>query len=256
MFKLEPSKYPNEMPSIYWQGQSIRASQFGDSEFMAACETIGRFSRANLLRIWTAYADNKIIMQGNRRSGEPYHFHPSGNALIGMLELGNVDVDSVIADLMHDNKEDSDFFQGHKSLVGEFEIFTPLDMLSVRYGEKAAKIILAVTKPSPPLPKKDMDPTMKDRYLRWAYNRVVNLFPEVRREAVWTKIRDRIFNLRTEGNQEKLANNLVDTIRFILPMTQFVGEEYDVLLRSEINKNFSVLTLEQKTTKPIVYTIE
>lgn len=246
MFKLEPSKYPNEMPGIRWQGEALCASQFGDSEFMAACEGIGRFSRQSLLKILTAYIDNKVFMQGNRRSGEPNWHHPTGVALVGLLEFGNTTTDSVIADLMHDVKEDSPLFQGHKSLVGEFETFSPFDMLAGRYNKRVAKIVMAVSKPPPPIPKKEMDEAMRERYLRFVFNRVVNLYPEVRHLATQTKIRDRIFNLRTEGNSEKLAKKTFETIRYILPMAEYAGEQYEEVLREVVDEHRHTMTPQQK----------
>lgn len=246
MFKLQPSVYEKEMPGIRWQGQELCASQFGDSEFMAACEGIARFSRETLLRIWSVYTDNKMFMDGNRRSGEPNWHHPVGVALVGILEFGNTDPDSVISDLLHDVGEDSPIFQGHTNLVGEYEKFSQLDMLRGRYGERVAKTVSAVTKPAPSFPKDSKDEAMKERYLRFVYNRVLNLHPEVRELAARTKVRDRIFNLRTEANPERLARNVVESHRYIMPIAEFGGEAYVDALASELARHDALLNDEQR----------
>lgn len=257
MFRLEPSIYPNEQPGIKWQGELLSASQFGDSDFMAACESIGKFSRQSLLKIWTAYTDDKILMTGNRRSGEPNYFHPVGVALVGILEFGNVHVDSVVADLMHDVKEDSPFFQGHNNLKGEFETFSPFDMLAGRYGEVVAKIVMCDSKPERPQPKAEMSSDTNELYLHWVYNRVVNLYPEVRVMAAQTKTRDRIFNLRTEVDEKRLARNLVETVRYIVPISKLAGEMYEDKLWEEVRERDNVLTASQKAMAiPQTFTLE
>lgn len=247
MFKLEASKYAGEMPGIRWQGEKLCASQFGDSEFLAACEGIGRFSRKTLLKIFNAYIDNRMAMTGNRRSGEPNWHHPVGVALIDLLEFGNKDPESIIIDLMHDVKEDSPLFQGHKSIKGEFEEFSPFDMLAQRYGSKVAKAIMSLSKPQRPMPKAEMDEGMNERYLTFAYNRVINLYPEVRILSARTKTCDRTFNLRTEKNPEKLGENLVETARYVFPIASFAGENYEAALREEFKDKSNVLTAEQRS---------
>ncbi len=246
MFNLKPSSFENEMPGIRWQGEPLCASQFGDSEFMAACEGIGRFSRESLLRIWNTYVDNKLFMTGSRRSGEPNWHHPVGVALVGMLEFGNTDPDSVIADLMHDAKEDCPIFQGHKNLVGEYEFFQPIDMLTGRYGERVAKIVMAVSKPPRAIPKQEMDVETNERYLRFVYNRIINLYPEVRVQACQTKVRDRIFNTRTENDEARMARNLLETARYITPLAKVAGSDYEDAIHDIIKKHNGLWTPEQR----------
>ncbi len=243
MFRLESSQYSGEMPGIRWQGDKLCASQFGDSEFMAASEGIGRFSAETLLKIWNVYVDNKTFMFGNRRSGEPNWHHPVGVALVGLLEFGEKDADAVVTALMHDAGEDCPIFQGHRNLVGEFEQFSRYDMLRGRYGERAAKAICALTKPAK---SSDMPPDAMQRYLRFVYNRVVNLYPEVRELAARVKIWDRIFNLRTEGNEGRLARNVVESWRYLIPIAECAGPIYVDALSAELNNHNDLLSPDQK----------
>ena len=77
-------------------------------------------SESNVQRIWTAYELAKKLHQGQKRaSGEPYFTHCESVGLI--LSEWKIDVDTIIAGLLHDSIEDTSISKD--DLTEKFNLF-------------------------------------------------------------------------------------------------------------------------------------
>lgn len=228
--QLDYSIYKEEKPGIFLrkegQEQALYASQFTEQDFARVCSSVG-MNRSDISKVMEAYGKNRELMAGNRRSGEPNWHHPVGVALVQMLEFGESDPDHIIAALMHDSVEDSDFFTKNGD---------PLEELTDLYGEKVAKMVMAVTKPESSILKSDMSPEERHSYLKRKFYKVIESYPEVKKEACELKIADRIFNLRTEIKNDRLVRKLDDTMRYLYPVAPHANIKYHLALYGVCNE--------------------
>ncbi len=218
---LNPSTRENEKPGIFFNNVGLYPSQFTEEDFEKVCGLVG-MKRESIIQVMKAYDHNVQLMEGSRRSGEPNWHHPVGVALVEMLEFDNNDPERIVAALMHDSVEDSNFFtKDGQSLVD----------LTDFYGERVAKIVMAVTKPESSDSKSDMSLEVRHNYLQAKLNKVVESYPEVAQDACELKIADRIFNLRTEFEEDRLIQKLKDTVDYLFPIIEIADPKYQLAIR-------------------------
>ncbi|CAN5533838.1 hypothetical protein BH23CHL2_BH23CHL2_16120 [soil metagenome] len=138
-------------------------------------------------RVERAYRFALAAHEGQvRDEGTPFIEHPVRVALVLWQELGVRDVDLIVAALNHDVIEDSDEVDG--------------DLVASAFGERAANLVLDVTKmPVPPEKRPERDRAYLDS------------LPTLVVEARLLKLADRIDNLRSILN----ANNPAKARRYL-----------------------------------------
>ncbi len=212
--RCSDTEYPNESPALWVEGGKLFASRIRPVDVLIVCEDKCSVTEGVRNLIWCALKDNNLYCRDEkRRSGEPVRKHPMGVAMIGLLEFDDLDVDMVIAALLHDALEDYAPFKGIYAGAGQDNgdrFF--LDFLGRVYGERVAKIVLAVTKP---LTREGED---SGAFKKRTYDRILNLFPEVAVKAAQLKVRDRLFNLRTPDSQGWLMDQFTETCEYFGPI--------------------------------------
>jgi (p)ppGpp synthase/HD superfamily hydrolase len=157
-----------------------------------------------------AYRDAKEAHRGQMRDDEIRYFeHVRATAVILIAEFGVTDPDGIIAALLHDAAEDTDYF-GPRTTPGVLWA-----NVETQYGERAMRLIAAVTKPSPWKGTK----AAKDRY----YSGIA-----AEESLAWAiKFADRIHNLRslTCWQHKRQLKYLVETETYILPLAERYAEE-------------------------------
>lgn len=243
------ASYKDESPVIWYRGRLVEASRFGTMGFQEVCQLV-EFSRESIIALYSALQDVKGIFgyKGvvTRKTGEPYYTHPLAVALMDLIEFGNRDYVITIAELGHDTPEDSYMMLGNENHPNRkqcHEVFTTLEALTFRYGERAAKIMLSVCKPHLP-PGKEKN----DNYLYHKYSQVLNKFPDIRQEAAQVKAVDRIHNIRTPADDEFMAKKIIETYRFVLPVVEQAGEKYYEALKKELGDRMEILTIAQRAS--------
>jgi guanosine-3',5'-bis(diphosphate) 3'-pyrophosphohydrolase len=137
-----------------------------------------------------------------RKTGEPYIYHPIAVAKIVAYEIG-LDTTSIIAALLHDVVEDTDFTD---------------EDINRLFGENVARIVYGLTKISHL--KKDKDASVQAENFR---KMLLTLNDDVR--VILIKIADRLHNMQTmdampADKQEKIAS---ETLYIYAPLAHRLG---------------------------------
>ncbi len=274
---------PKEPVQVRWSGQLrdpekgiievrdklVEASRFTSPIFMGVLNHIAGLNKQELLRAYNAYADLKLVFHykgtAYRLTGEEYYQHPKAVALIYVLECAGprASIDEILACLHHDSPEERLTFHGnenHPDNQPYDRVISTLDSLTARYGRKAAKIILACTKPPRPKPKALMSFDDKYEHSRLQYKQLVTRFPSVMVSACEVKSIDMVANNRTNPIlQDQIRDNHESDevrrrrrIRIMhnlgLPIARVAGEKYFELLRTEVREAMQELSRRQRGT--------
>jgi GTP pyrophosphokinase len=141
-----------------------------------------------------------------RDSGVRYFEHLRKTAIILVDELGILDIDIIIAALLHDMFEDS--------------FLLTLNRLIVTFGERVANFVAVLSKPKKGDPRFASD---SERH-QWYFAQ----FPAVSPEAKIIKLADRLHNMRTLSfcATEKQARKIEETRRIYFPLLASIAEKY------------------------------
>ncbi|MHA7687495.1 MULTISPECIES: bifunctional (p)ppGpp synthetase/guanosine-3',5'-bis(diphosphate) 3'-pyrophosphohydrolase [Corynebacterium] len=156
--------------------------------------------RADLALLNRAYATAEKLHEGvKRKSGEPYITHPLAVATIA-AEIG-MDTTTVVAALLHDTVEDTDY---------------SLDELSRDFGSEVARLVDGVTK----LDKVVLGSAAEAETIR----KMIVAMAEDPRVLV-IKVSDRLHNMRTMRflPPEKQAKKARETLEVIAPLAHRLG---------------------------------
>ena len=156
--------------------------------------------RADLALLNRAYATAEKLQEGvKRKSGEPYITHPLAVATIA-AEIG-MDTTTVVAALLHDTVEDTDY---------------SLDELSHDFGSEVARLVDGVTK----LDKVVLGSAAEAETIR----KMIVAMAEDPRVLV-IKVSDRLHNMRTMRflPPEKQAKKARETLEVIAPLAHRLG---------------------------------
>ncbi|WP_298076062.1 bifunctional (p)ppGpp synthetase/guanosine-3',5'-bis(diphosphate) 3'-pyrophosphohydrolase [uncultured Corynebacterium sp.] len=156
--------------------------------------------RADLALLNRAYATAEKLHEGvKRKSGEPYITHPLAVATIA-AEIG-MDTTTVVAALLHDTVEDTDY---------------SLDELSHDFGSEVARLVDGVTK----LDKVVLGSAAEAETIR----KMIVAMAEDPRVLV-IKVSDRLHNMRTMRflPPEKQAKKARETLEVIAPLAHRLG---------------------------------
>lgn len=175
----------------------------------------------DLLKKAYAFADNAHEGQ-KRKSGEPYLFHPIEVALI-LTEL-KLDLHSVVAGLLHDVVEDTDF---------------TIENLKKEFGEEIAFLVEGVTKIG-----KIVFKNTQEKQAENFRKMIVSMSNDIR--VLLIKLADRLHNMRTldvlrEEKRERIAQ---ETLEIYAPLANRLGIGW---IKSELED------LCLKAIKPDVY---
>ena len=156
--------------------------------------------RADLALLNRAYATAEKLHEGvKRKSGEPYITHPLAVATIA-AEIG-MDTTTVVAALLHDTVEDTDY---------------SLDELSRDFGSEVARLVDGVTK----LDKVVLGSAAEAETIR---KMIVAMVEDPR--VLVIKVSDRLHNMRTMRflPPEKQAKKARETLEVIAPLAHRLG---------------------------------
>ena len=167
-----------------------------------------------------------------RRSGEPYFLHPIAVAQIAVDEMG-LGVKSVVASLLHDVVEDTDY--------------TVEDMEHI-FGHKIATMVDGLTKMSGVF---NADTSRQAEYFRKV---LLTLSDDVR--VILIKIADRLHNMRTLGAmpQNKQIKITGETIYLFAPLAYRLGlhaiktELEDLCMKYRFPKEYEEITRQINET--------
>ena len=201
-------------------------------ELMLSCKKICK-NEADWNFIKRAYFLAKEAHQGvRRRSGEPYLLHPIAVAKIVVDEIG-LGVKSVVAALLHDVVEDTDY--------------TVEDMEHI-FGHKIATMVDGLTKMSGVF---NADTSRQAEYFRKV---LLTLSDDVR--VILIKIADRLHNMRTLGSmpQNKQVKITGETIYLFAPLAYRLGlhaiktELEDLCMKYRFPKEYAEITQQINET--------
>ena len=167
-----------------------------------------------------------------RRSGEPYLLHPIAVAKIVVDEIG-LGVKSVVASLLHDVVEDTDY--------------TVEDIEHI-FGHKIATMVDGLTKMSGVF---NADTSLQAEYFRKV---LLTLSDDVR--VILIKIADRLHNMRTLGSmpQNKQIKITSETIYLFAPLAYRLGlyaiktELEDLCMKYRFPKEYEEITRQINET--------
>lgn len=242
----------NEIPSVRLEpkGPMYFATQIS-GELMNQMARNAGLTPKELIKFTNAQANSKLIFGYDgttiRESGEPYYYHTRAVTLILLAELGITDINQLVAAFLHDIVEDSPFFAAQNIPLGQ----TVYDHLKLQYGKIAAKIILAVSKQIPHKPKNQMNHRELVNYQASIYKKILDLYPEVRIEALRLKFADRVHNLRTmpETDDPKILarhqRKIDETRRFLQPLGTLLEPAAQELLSEAMEDKLRILTPNQ-----------
>ena len=137
-----------------------------------------------------------------RKSGDPFILHPLEVAKI--LTSIKLDVDSIVAGLLHDTVEDTDF------TINEIES---------EFGKKVAELVQGLTKISKYALKANKQKLGEN------YRKLILAATEDLR-VILVKLADRLHNMRTLqyiNNQSKKINTAIETLEVYSPLAQRLG---------------------------------
>lgn len=166
-------------------------------ELLVKAEESGLYDELQLLELDTAisFAENKHAGQ-KRKSGEPYIHHPL--AVAGILVKWGMDIDTILAGVLHDTVEDTD---------------ATLDELESLFGRNVAFLVDGVTKVSQARSGmrdlKSYLPSTKDNLTKL----MIAVGEDVR--VIIIKLADRLHNMRTlqfmtPDKQKKIARETIE----------------------------------------------
>jgi guanosine-3',5'-bis(diphosphate) 3'-pyrophosphohydrolase len=155
--------------------------------------------RRQLRRAWAVGAAAHAGQ--SRRSGEPYITHPV--AVAGVLAEQNVDVETLVAAILHDTLEDTPL--SRESIVSEF-------------GETVAELVDGVTKLDK-LQFADRQEAAAESFRKMLLAMARDL------RVILIKLADRLHNMRTLGAQSPEARERIarETIEIYAPIAQRLG---------------------------------
>ena len=159
-----------------------------------------QMSESDFAELYRAYGIAEKAHRGQlRKSGEPYITHPVAVAEI-LAELG-LDLSTIIAALLHDTVEDTDY---------------PLDQLKKDFSSEVAALVDGVTK----LDKLSYGPTAEAQTLR---KMVVAMSKDIR--VLVIKLADRLHNARTWKfvAPESAARKARETLDIYAPLAHRLG---------------------------------
>ncbi len=188
----------------YTEKDEKQIGKLGEALFESCRKICKQESDMELIR--KAFYFAKDAHKGVRRkSGEPYILHPVSVALIVVNEIG-LGVKSVVAALMHDVVEDTDY------TVSDIEHF---------FGEKIARMVDGLTKMSEVFLSDVGDETSKqaENFKKM----LLTLSDDVR--VIIIKIADRLHNMRTLGSMpaHKQMKITSETIYLFAPLAHRLG---------------------------------
>lgn len=201
-------------------------------DLLESCKKICK-NEADWNFIKRAYFLAKEAHQGvRRRSGEPYLLHPIAVAKIVVDEIG-LGVKSVVASLLHDVVEDTDY--------------TVEDMEHI-FGHKIATMVDGLTKMSGVF---NTDTSRQAEYFRKV---LLTLSDDVR--VILIKIADRLHNMRTLGAmpQNKQVKITGETIYLFAPLAYRLGlhaiktELEDLCMKYRFPKEYAEITQQINET--------
>lgn len=174
------------------------ATATATSKLKRATRYLGTGSSSRVVEEAVAFAVEAHSGQ-KRKSGEAYVVHPIETACI-LAEM-KVDVDTVVAGLLHDVVEDTEW---------------STDELCSRFGEAVGSIVDGVTDVDTELSKAEHDAYNQQRLLL-AMGGNLNV--------VLVKLADRVHNMRTLGAMpaEKRAKKAKETMELFVPLAKTVG---------------------------------
>ncbi|MEE1102831.1 MAG: HD domain-containing protein, partial [Alistipes sp.] len=202
------------------------------NELMESCKKICK-NEEDRNFIKRAFFLAKEAHQGvRRRSGEPYFLHPIAVAQIVVDEIG-LGVKSVVAALLHDVVEDTDY--------------TVEDMEHI-FGHKIATMVDGLTKMSGVF---NTDTSKQAEYFRKV---LLTLSDDVR--VILIKIADRLHNMRTLGAmpQNKQIKITGETIYLFAPLAYRLGlyaiktELEDLCMKYRFPKEYEEITRQINET--------
>lgn len=194
--EMYPSPGEPEMPDKY---ELMVQEQF--DELLMQCQPICR-SEEDYEQIRQAFYFAKDAHKGvKRQSGEPYITHPLAVARIVVVEIG-LGVKSVIAALLHDVVEDTDY---------------TVEDIEHRFGAKVAEMVDGLTK---------LEGAFEQDISRQAENfkkMLLTLSDDIR--VCLIKIADRLHNMRTLGSMQKHKQMKIasETIYLFAPLAHRLG---------------------------------
>ncbi len=189
----------------------------GDALAQLLAETRAYLSPQDVEKIEHAYElANRAHMGVRRRSGEPYIQHPLAVALI--LTRMRIDADGIVAALLHDVVEDSDY---------------TLEEVRARFGPAVAVIVDGVTKfealagksdTRTPLSSEELARDLKSRLRSETVRKMLLAMAEDPRVVV-IKLADRLHNMRTlsampPAKQQNIAR---ETSEIYAPLARRLG---------------------------------
>ncbi len=172
-------------------------------EYMRALERAASYlTQAQRRQLRRAWAVGAVAHAGQtRRSGEPYITHPV--AVAGVLAEQKVDVESLIAAILHDTIED-----------------TPLTRaaLASEFGETVAELVDGVTKLDK-LQFEDREHAAAESFRKMLLAMARDL------RVILIKLADRLHNMRTLGAQPAPARERIarETLEIYAPIAQRLG---------------------------------
>lgn len=180
-------------------------------DFIKKIESIldHKLNRKDREQLIKAYNFGEKSHEGQvRDSGEPFFEHPKEVALI--LTHFRMDVDTIIAGLLHDTVEDCD---------------VPIEKIEKEFGQDVARIVNGVTKISnlklnERLSKNDMKSIEKIETIR---KMLLAMSTDIR--VIVVKLSDRLHNMRTLNfvNREKQIIKSQETLKIYAPIAHRLG---------------------------------
>ena len=163
-----------------------------------------------------------------RDDGTPYIYHCINTARILVEEFGILDIDMIIAALLHDLIEDVDEL---------YRQLTSPESLRALFGDNVANLVAGASKPRKTDPRFASD---SERH-KYFFDRI-RYYKEKKEWGVWLiflKLVDRLHNMRNihHCRPEKRARKIKETIDIYLPMVEAIGhidEKYANYLRHEL----------------------
>ncbi|PIZ01408.1 hypothetical protein COY60_03830 [Candidatus Gracilibacteria bacterium CG_4_10_14_0_8_um_filter_38_28] len=249
---LTSQEHPRAPAVIQFGSEFISASDYGFRETRKLLE-MRRLSEDSIDKIMAARVIAKMghgyKKEVVRRTGERYFDHPSGVALLLLLELGIIDPDILAAAQLHDVLEDV------KINLGELG-----NLIKRSTSPEALRIVQMVTNP-----EKTGD-AAKDKQIK---ERHYHLISQDFKASV-LKIADRMYNLRslevfwiedsllTEKHISKAEEQIEETKKFILPIAEKHGlsaQLFAEIMKVE-NRVFEArLSFAQRNTQDTTNTI-
>lgn len=161
-----------------------------------------------------------------RESGERYFEHLRAVALIIVDELEILDVEIIIASLLHDMIEDNFLLNPAR--------------LKMIFGERVMRLVTALTKPeleSSSISRKTRDELYHEQIIAGGA------------EAIVIKLADRLHNLRTLDacGIEKQKRKLAETKTYYLPLIDLIAQSYpEVTVQLQEELSTAISNLETK----------